>query len=218
MRLKMIGLLAVFMMLSVASLTYAAGQGADAKLSNPGALTEKAPEVYKAKFETSKGAFVIEVRRASAPLGADRFYNLVKNGYYDNCRFFRVIAGFMVQFGINGDPNLNTAWRQARIQDDPVKESNTRGTVSFATSGKNSRTAQVFINFANNANLDSMGFSPFGKVVEGMSIVDSLYSGYGEGGQGRSGPDQFKIQTEGNAYLTKGFSKLDFIKSATIAK
>jgi peptidyl-prolyl cis-trans isomerase A (cyclophilin A) len=187
------------------------------KLMNPATLTEKAPDVFKARFETTKGAFVIEVNRAWAPLGADRFYNLVKNGYYDNCRFFRVVAGFMVQFGINGDPNLNTVWRQSRIKDDPVKRSNTRGYVSFATSSPNSRTTQVFINFSDaNSQLDGMGFAPFGKVAEGMKVVDSLYSGYGEGAPRGSGPDQGRTQLEGNAYLEKSFPKLDFIKSAEI--
>jgi peptidyl-prolyl cis-trans isomerase A (cyclophilin A) len=195
------------------------GQAAGAALKNPATLTEKAPDTYRAKFDTTKGAFVIEVNCAWAPLGADRFYNLVKNGYYDNCRFFRVIDGFMAQFGINGDPSLNTLWRQARIQDDPVKQSNKRGTVSFATSGLNSRTTQVFINYADqNTQLDGMGFAPFGRVVEGMNVVDSLYSGYGEGGPRGKGPEQFKAQTEGNAYLEKQFPKLDYVKSATVVQ
>jgi peptidyl-prolyl cis-trans isomerase A (cyclophilin A) len=187
------------------------------KLMNPALLTERAPDVYRARFETSKGSYVIEVTRAWAPLGADRFYNLVKNGYYDNCRFFRVISGFMVQFGINGDPKLNSVWRQSRIQDDPVKQSNKRSYVSFATSGPNSRTTQVFINFNDaNSQLDSMGFAPFGRVVEGMKVVDSLYSGYGEGAPRGKGPDQGRTQMEGNSYLQEGFPKLDFIKTAVI--
>ena len=194
--------------------------GADAKsnLSNPASLTEKAPDTYKVKFETSKGAFVIEVTRDWAPLGADRFYNLVKNGYYDNCRFFRVISNFMVQFGISGDKDLNAAWREAKIQDDPAKESNKRGYITFATSGPNTRTTQVFINFKDNAALDKMGFTPFGKVVEGMDVVDSLYAEYGEGAPRGKGPNQMKMQTEGNAYLEKEYPKLDFIKSAVIAQ
>jgi peptidyl-prolyl cis-trans isomerase A (cyclophilin A) len=187
------------------------------KLMNPAQLNEKAPDVYQAKFDTTKGVFVIEVTRAWAPLGADRFYNLVKNGWYDNCRFFRVITDFMVQFGINGDPKLNGIWRQARIQDDPVKESNKRGYVSFAMAGPNTRTTQVFINFSDrNTQLDGMGFSPFGKVVEGTKVVDSIYSGYGEGAPRGNGPDQNKVQMEGNAYLEKSFPKLDYIKTATI--
>ncbi len=208
------GSVAMLSLLCVVALGFAFGQGGATqgkeKLMNPASLTEKAPDVYKAKFDTTKGVFVIEVDRAWAPAGADRFYNLVKNGYYDNCRFFRVVPDFMVQFGINGNPNLNTAWRQARIQDDPVKQSNKKGYITFATSGPNSRTTQVFINFKDNSFLDKQGFSPFGKVVEGMKVVDSIYSGYGES------PNQGSIQMQGNAYLEKSFPKLDYIKSAVI--
>jgi peptidyl-prolyl cis-trans isomerase A (cyclophilin A) len=186
------------------------------QLANPAALTEQAPPVYKAKFDTSKGAFVIEVHRDWAPLGADRFYNLVKNGFFDNVRFFRVVSGFMVQFGINGDPNLSTKWREARIRDDAVKQSNTRGMVTFATAGPNTRTTQVFINFADNSQLNGMGFAPFGQVTSGMNVVDALYSGYGEGAPRGSGPDQGRLQQEGNAYLMKEFGKMDFVKKATI--
>ena len=150
-------------------------------LANPAALNEQAPATYKVQFDTSKGPFVVEVHRDWAPNGADRFYNLVKNGFYDNVRFFRVVSGFMVQFGINGDPKLSAVWREARIKDDPVKQSNTRGTITFATAGPDTRTTQVFINFADNAALDRQGFAPFGKVVSGMNVVDQLYSGYGEG-------------------------------------
>jgi len=185
-------------------------------LMNPAALTAQAPATYKAKFDTSKGVFEIEVHRDWAPAGADRFYNLVKNGFFDNARFFRVVSGFMVQFGIHGDPNVSAQWRQARIPDDPVKQSNSRGMVTFATAGPNTRTTQVFINFADNARLDGMGFAPFGKVVSGMNVVDSLYSGYGEGAPSGMGPDQGRMQQEGNAYLMKNFNKLDFIKKATI--
>jgi peptidyl-prolyl cis-trans isomerase A (cyclophilin A) len=185
-------------------------------LGNPAALNEQAPAVYKAKFDTSKGAFVIEVHRDWAPNGADRFYNLIKNGFYDNARFFRVISGFMVQFGINGDPRVSAVWREARIKDDPVRQSNKRGLITFATAGPNTRTTQVFINFADNNGLDRQGFAPFGQVVSGMNVVDSLYSGYGEGAPGGSGPEQGRIQQEGNNYLTKEFNKLDYIKKATI--
>src|SRR5690242_3774867 len=149
---------------------------AQSPLSNPGALREQAPATYKARFETSKGSFVIEVTRAWAPKGADRFYNLVKNGFYDNVRFFRVLSGFMAQFGINGSPAIQARWREAVIQDDPATHSNKRGTISFATSGPNSRTTQVFINFGDNSALDGMGFSPFGHVVSGMNVVDKLYA------------------------------------------
>jgi peptidyl-prolyl cis-trans isomerase A (cyclophilin A) len=193
----------------------AAGAG---NLSDPAALNAKAPAVYQAKFDTSKGPFVIEVHRDWAPRGADRFYNLVKNGFFDNARFFRVIEGFMVQFGINGDPKIAGVWRDADIKDDPVQQSNERGTITFATAGPNTRTTQVFINFADNAPLDGQGFSPFGKVVSGMEVVDSLYGGYGEGAPNGNGPDQGRIQSQGNAYLEQDFPKLDFIKTATIAE
>jgi peptidyl-prolyl cis-trans isomerase A (cyclophilin A) len=193
-----------------------AGTAAAGNLSDPAALNAQAPAVYKAKFDTSKGPFVIEVNRDWAPRGADRFYNLVKNGFFDNARFFRVIEGFMVQFGINGDPAIASVWRDADIKDDPVKQSNARGTITFATAGPNTRTTQVFINFADNAPLDGQGFSPFGKVVSGMEVVDSLYGGYGEGAPNGNGPDQGRLQQQGNAYLEKDFPKLDFIKTATI--
>ena len=187
-------------------------------LGNPAALNEQAPAVYKVNVDTSRGSFVIEVHRDWAPLGADRFYNLVKNGFYDNDRFFRVIAGFMVQFGINGDPKVSAVWREARIKDDPVRQANQRGYISFATAGPNSRTTQVFINFGDNRALDRMGFAPFGRVVSGMDAVDALYSGYGEGAPSGNGPDQQRVQSQGNAYLTKDFAKLDYIKKATIAQ
>ena len=174
--------------------------------------------MYQAKFDTSKGAFVIEVHRDWAPNGADRFYNLVKNGFYNDVRFFRVLEGFMAQFGINGDPSLSAVWRNANIKDDPVKQSNTRGTVTFATAGPNTRTTQVFINFGDNAGLDGQGFSPFGKVVSGMDVVDSLYGGYGEGAPNGAGPDQGRVQSQGNAYLEKAFPKLDYVKTATIVQ
>jgi peptidyl-prolyl cis-trans isomerase A (cyclophilin A) len=192
--------------------------GQTSRLGNPAALNEKAPASYKAKLDTSKGAIVIEVQRDWAPNGADRFYNLVKNGFYDDTRFFRVISGFMVQFGISGDPKISAPWRAARIKDDPVKLSNKRGTITFATSGPDSRTSQVFINFADNNGLDGQGFSPFGQVTSGMNVVDALFSGYGEGAPRGRGPDQGRIQSEGNAYLTKDFPNLDYVKKATIEK
>jgi peptidyl-prolyl cis-trans isomerase A (cyclophilin A) len=203
--------------LALGAVAWAAAAAAG-NLSDPASLNEKAPAVYKAKFDTSKGPFVIEVNRDWAPRGADRFYNLVKNGFFDNARFFRVIEGFMVQFGINGDPNIAAVWRDADIKDDPVKQSNARGTITFATAGPNTRTTQVFINFADNAPLDGQGFAPFGKVVSGMEVVDSLYGGYGEGAPNGNGPDQGRLQQQGNAYLEKDFPKLDFIKTATIAE
>jgi peptidyl-prolyl cis-trans isomerase A (cyclophilin A) len=186
------------------------------KLRNPASLTEKAPATYKVNFDTSKGAFVVEVHRDWAPNGADRFYNLVKNGFYDDVRFFRVIPNFMAQFGIHGNPGVMAAWRPAQIKDDPVKQSNKRGTLTFATAGPNTRTTQLFINFGDNAALDKQGFAPIGEVVKGMDVVDKIYSGYGEGAPRGRGPEQGRIQNEGNAYLTKDFPKLDYIKSATI--
>jgi len=206
--------------LAVPSLAIAQTGGADlAKLKNPAALTEKAPDTYKARFETTKGAFVITVNRAWAPLGADRFYNLVKNGYYDDCRFFRIIDGFMAQIGMHGDPSVQRAWTSARLQDDPVKESNKRGYVTFAHAGPNSRTTQFFINFGDNAaSLDKQGFPPIGQVTTGMDVVDKLYSGYGEGAPRGQGPSQGNIAAQGNAYLAKDFPKLDYVKKATIEK
>jgi cyclophilin family peptidyl-prolyl cis-trans isomerase len=185
-------------------------------LGNPAALKEQAPPVYKVEFDTSKGPFVIEVHRDWAPNGADRFYNLVKNGFYDNVRFFRVVDGFMAQFGINGDPKVSSIWREARIKDDPVRISNKRTFVTFATAGPNTRTTQVFISFSDNSNLDAQGFAPFGQVVSGMKVVDSLYNGYGEGAPGGRGPDQGRVQKEGNAYLASAFPNLDYVKKATI--
>jgi len=206
------------LILTLALLLAAGPALAQGKLANPAALNEQAPATYKAKFDTSKGVFVIEVTRAWAPQGADRFYNLVKNGFFDNTRFFRVIPNFMVQFGISGDPALNTKWRVARIPDDKPAQSNTRGMVTFATSGPNARTTQVFINFKNNSRLDALGFAPFGKVVSGMNVVDALNGEYGEGAPDGRGPDQMRLQTEGNAYLAKDFPRMDFIKKATIER
>ena len=191
---------------------------AQGSLGNPAALTEQAPATYKARFDTSKGVFVIDVRRESAPAGADRFYNLVKNGFYDENRFFRVISGFMVQFGINGNPQVSTPWRNAQIKDDPVKQSNKRGFITFATSGPNSRTTQVFINFGDNSRLDGMGFASFGQINSGMNVVDQLYADYGEGAPQGRGPNQGRIQGEGNAYLTRDFPNLDFVRKATISQ
>jgi cyclophilin family peptidyl-prolyl cis-trans isomerase len=179
---------------------------------NPAKLNAVAPAVYKATFDTSAGSFVIEVHREWAPKGADRFYNLVKNGFFDNCRFFRVIPGFMVQFGINGDPAIQQHWAEANITDDPVTQKNLRGYVTFAqTSRPNSRSTQVFINFSDrNTFLDPQRFAPFGQVISGMEIVDKINSGYGEQ------PDQERIQKEGNKYLTAQFPKLDYVTKARI--
>jgi peptidyl-prolyl cis-trans isomerase A (cyclophilin A) len=184
--------------------------------ADPAKLIEKAPETFKAQFDTTKGKFTIEVTRALAPNGADRFYNLVRSGYFTDIAFFRVIPGFMCQFGIHGDPAVSAKWREANIADDPVKGSNTRGAITFATAGPNTRTTQLFINFGDNVGLDRQGFSPFGKVAEGMDVVDKINSEYGEGAPGGRGPNQGRIQTEGNTFLKKDFPNLDYIKSATI--
>jgi peptidyl-prolyl cis-trans isomerase A (cyclophilin A) len=199
----------------------AAQTASNPALKSPASLKETAPAKYNVKFDTSVGVFVVEVQRAWAPNGADRFYNLVKNGYYDNARFFRVIEGFMVQFGINGDPAVNAVWQSARIPRDPVKESNQPGYLTFAMqggpTGPDTRTTQVFINFGDNSrSLDSQGFAPFGKVASGMDVVNKIYSGYGEGAPSGKGPEQGMAQSQGNAYLMKNFPKLDYIKKATI--
>jgi peptidyl-prolyl cis-trans isomerase A (cyclophilin A) len=185
-------------------------------LTDPASMNDKAPAVYKAKFDTSKGTFVIEVHRNWAPNGADRFYNLVKGGFFNDVRFFRVVDGFMIQFGVHGDPKVSAPWRAAQIKDDPVKQSNQSGYVSFATAGPNTRTTQVFINFGDNSNLDGDGFAPFGKVVSGMNVVDSLFSGYGDAAPRGRGPDPRRMHMEGNAYLAQDFPKLDYISKATI--
>ncbi len=176
------------------------------------------PDKYAVKLITTKGDIIIDVERAWSPNGADRFYTLVKSGYYTDIAFFRVIDGFMAQAGISGDPKINEKWRDAGIQDDPVVKSNTRGMVSFAMSGRpNSRTVQFFINYKNNDNLDGMRFAPFGKVRD-MKTVDALYKGYGEGAPRGAGPSQPRIQNEGNTYLKKDFPLLDYIIKAEIVK
>jgi peptidyl-prolyl cis-trans isomerase A (cyclophilin A) len=203
--------------LAVVGAAAAAQEPGRSALMNPAALKETAPATYKVKFDTSAGPFTVEVHRDWAAHGADRFYNLVKAGFFNDCRFFRVISGFMVQFGINGDPKVMEAWRPATLPRDPVKQSNKRGYITYAMGASpDTRTTQVFINFGDNSNLDSMGFAPFGQVTSGMNVVDKIYSGYGEGAPRGNGPEQGRIQMEGNAYLTKAFPKMDYIKAATI--
>ena len=182
--------------------------------SDPSKLTEKERAIYAE--HTTKGKFTVEVTRSTAPNGVDRFYNLVRSGYFKDIAFFRVIPGFMCQFGIHGDPKVAAAWKTASITDDPVKTSNTRGAITFATRGPNTRTTQLFINFGDNKNLDSMGFASFGKVTEGMEVVLKINGEYGEGAPRGRGPDQGRVQLEGNEYLKKDFPNLDYIKSATI--
>jgi len=207
-----VGLLALMAPSSAYAQAGTAKPGPAPSMRNPAALKEQAPANYKVKFDTSAGVFVVQVHRDWAPLGADRFYNLVRSGYYDDVRFFRVIDNFMVQFGIHGTPAVSAIWRNQQIKDDVVKQSNKRGYITFATAGPNTRTTQVFINFRDNTNLDKQGFAPFGEVVEGMSVVDKINSQYA----GKPQEQFVRIQNEGNAFLNKEFPKLDYIKKATI--
>jgi peptidyl-prolyl cis-trans isomerase A (cyclophilin A) len=198
----------------------AAGCARQSPLLRPDPREERAaaPDTFAVRFETSRGPFVVEVYRAWAPNGADRFYYLVRNGFYDGVRFFRVLDGFVAQFGASGDPLLSRVWDVRTIPDDPVKQSNARGTVTFATGGPNTRTTQVFINYRNNPRLDALGFAPIGRVVEGMSRADSLYSGYGEGAPDGRGPNQDRIAAEGNAYLRRDFPRLDSVVTARVVR
>ena len=187
-------------------------QRSDTATGAPAATATPAPDSFRVTFETTRGNFVVNVIRAWSPRGADRFHDLVNAGYFTNIAFFRVLPGFVAQFGMHGDPAVNRQWEGRSIPDDPVVQSNERGTIVFATSGPNTRSNQVFINFSDNARLDGMGFSPFGRVVEGMSVVDSIHAGYGET------PDQARIGAEGNAYLERRFPRLDYIKFARIVR
>jgi peptidyl-prolyl cis-trans isomerase A (cyclophilin A) len=205
-----------FLLGAVSLAVFSAGCSKKAEEAPASAVDEKAPAVFRANFETSKGVFIVEVTRDWAPLGADRFYSLVKSGFFDNSRFFRVLPGFMVQFGLAADPAQNKRW--GNLIDDPAKESNKPGYITFAAaSSPNSRTTQVFINYGDNARLDGQGFAAFGKVVSGMDVVQQLYSDYGEGAPQGAGPAQDQIQAVGNAYLEKEFPKLDYIKTAKLA-
>jgi peptidyl-prolyl cis-trans isomerase A (cyclophilin A) len=192
--------------------------GAEVPSRTPPPPDAASPESFRVKFETSKGPFTVEVTRAWAPKGADRFHRLVTEGYFKDIRFFRVLPGFMAQFGLSGNPALNAKMDTLRIPDDPVTQSNQRGMLTFATAGPNTRTNQFFINYGNNGSLDTQGFSPFGKVVDGMKVVDAMYSGYGEGAPDGAGPSQDSIGAKGNEYLQRAFPKLDYIKSATLVK
>lgn len=224
-------LLAVVFVVSLAAVTLAAQTGTKSSktarkttatkaapavkhsLVEPATLNQKAPETFKAKFTTTKGDFVVEVTRAWSPLGADRFYNLVKNGFFTDVCLFRVVPGFVVQFGISGDPKIAAAWSHANIPDDPRgKQSNRPGTLTFATAGPNTRTTQVFINFGDNGGLDAQGFTPFGAVAEGMDVVNKLYGGYGDQVTNLQG----EIETQGNSFLKSRFPNLDYIKSAVL--
>ncbi len=205
---------AIFLLVCGAALAQTKSGGAKkgpaTNLLEPSTLTAMAPETFQAKFTTTKGEFVVQVMRAWAPMGADRFYNLVRAGFYTDAAFFRVLPGFMAQFGLSARPDVSQAWLRANLSDDPVTQSNTRGRITFATAGPNTRTTQLFINFGDNSRLDGLGFAPFGEVVQGMEVVDQINSEYGEQ------PDQTSIRTEGKSYLDQNFPKLDRILSASI--
>jgi peptidyl-prolyl cis-trans isomerase A (cyclophilin A) len=191
----------------------------DEALLNPEEADKEAPKTFTAKFKTSKGAFDVKFRREWAPNGVDRVYNLIEVGYFEDVAFFRVIDGFMAQFGLHGEPKVNEAWADAPIEDDPVEKSNTRGMVTFAQKkSPNSRTTQMFINFTDNSTLDKQGFAPVGKVEgEGMTVVDKIYAGYGESRlRGGKGPPQGKVKSKGNDFLKKNFPKMDYIESVEI--
>jgi cyclophilin family peptidyl-prolyl cis-trans isomerase len=204
-----------FVLLSVSLIAIACGKDSPQQGSGsaspavPGSPTQ-APDSFRVAFETTRGNFVVDVFRDWSPRGVDRFHELVSSGYFTDVAFFRVLPGFVAQFGMHGDPKVGQRWSDNRIPDDPVVQSNKRGTIVFATAGPNTRGNQFFINFADNTRLDQMGFSPFGRVVEGMGVVDSIYAGYGET------PDQGRIAEEGNRYLKRDFPRLDYIKSARI--
>jgi peptidyl-prolyl cis-trans isomerase A (cyclophilin A) len=188
--------------------------GFDRALLRAALLKDKAPDTFQVKFTTTRGDFTVTVHRDWAPIGADRFYNLVKHHFYDNASFFRVVPGFVVQFGLSAYPPVNAAWKTANLKDDPVTQSNKRGYLTFATAGPNTRTTQVFISLKDNARLDGMGFAPFGVVDgAGMKVVEMLYDQYGDD----AGPDQGQIEAQGKPYLDKGWPKLDSIKTATLA-
>jgi peptidyl-prolyl cis-trans isomerase A (cyclophilin A) len=202
-----------------AALALSAACARQSPLLKPNLRAERAasPDTFVVRFTTTRGPFDVQFVRAWAPRGADRVYYLVRNRYYDGVRFFRVLPGFVAQFGESGDPRIAKLWDVRTFPDDPVKQSNTRGTVTFATAGPNTRTTQLFVSYSNNnARLDKLGFAPLGRVVAGMGVVDSLYSGYGVGPPKGKGPDQDRMAAEGDAYLAKNFPKLDWIRSAKV--
>ncbi|GAC1689249.1 MAG: hypothetical protein PVS2B2_27730 [Candidatus Acidiferrum sp.] len=190
----------------------AASRAFDPALLKPALLKQKAPDTFQVKFATTRGDFTVAVTRAWAPIGADRFYNLVKHGFYNNASFFRVVPNFVVQFGISPIPSVSKAWKKTEIQDDPVVQSNKKAYLTFATAGPNTRTTQVFISLKDNAALDRQGFAPFGQVTDGMHVVEMFYDQYGDS----AGPDQEQLEKLGKPYLDKGWPKLDSIKTATL--
>jgi peptidyl-prolyl cis-trans isomerase A (cyclophilin A) len=211
-RLALVSLCTAAVVAGAAVMTGAAAAAPPPQLLHPESLHATAPATYRVSFATTRGTFVVTVHRAWSPRGADRFYNLVRARFFDGVTFFRVVKGFVAQFGISPDPKVSQAWQTATIKDDPVKVSNAPGTITFADAGPDTRTTQVFVNLGSNAPLDGQGFSPFGRVTSGMSVVNKLYGGYG----GQPTGHQQEITTQGNAYLRKSFPKLDHIKTARI--
>jgi peptidyl-prolyl cis-trans isomerase A (cyclophilin A) len=193
-----------------------AGCSTPAPTARQEAKPETAPEVFQVNLNTSKGNVLLEIHRDWAPVGADHFYTLVKTRFYDGARFFRIVRNFVVQFGINGNPKTNQIWSNANLRDDPVKEHNRKGTLTYATAGPNTRTTQMFINLKDNLALDRDGFAPIGKVISGMDVVESFYDSYGDMPPRGQGPDPSKIEAEGNEYLQNRFPRLDYINKATI--
>jgi cyclophilin family peptidyl-prolyl cis-trans isomerase len=204
------------MRLHVLAVTFSICLSACGPMPSNEAKSPRAPDAYRVRFETTRGVFVIEVTRAWAPYGADRFYGLLQDHFYDGSRFFRVVPGFVAQFGLKGIVGKDLYWSQMTLPDDEVQQNNVRGTVTFAMAGPATRTTQVFINLRDNTYLDTRRFAPFAKVVSGMEVVDQLYGGYGDGPPNGKGPDQERIQQEGNGYLEKEFPKLDYIKTAKV--
>jgi peptidyl-prolyl cis-trans isomerase A (cyclophilin A) len=208
--------------LAVAAMLAAAGACARrSPIPRPGERAVVAPDSFRVAFETTRGRFDVVAHRAWAPAGVDRFYDLVRRRYYDDVSFFRVVPGFVAQFGLSGDPRVSDAWRANTIPDEPVRETNRRGRISFARGGRNTRTVQLFINLRDNPRLDTLnafGFPPIGEVVDGMQVVDSLYSGYGEAVPRGQGPVQDSIRAQGNAYLARGFPRLDYIRRARVVR
>ena len=205
---------------ALAAVVVLAGCAPRNPLLRPNQRAERAaaPDTFWVRFGTTKGPFTVQVVRAWAPRGADRLYYLTRVGFYDDVRFFRVLPGFVAQFGAHGDPRVNRVWEARAVADDPVRQSNRRGTLTFATAGPNTRTTQLFVNLRDNARLDRLGFAPVGQVVEGMAAVDSLHAGYGEGAPRGRGPDQDRLAAEGNAYLARDFPRLDRVTGARVVR
>ena len=206
----LVGLLAS--LLAIACSRESASRDDASTTGGPSEAPAPAPDSFRVAFETTRGNFVVGVTRAWSPRGADRFHEMVNAGYFTDVGFIRVVPGFVAQFGMHGDPAVNRRWEAKTIPDDPVAHSNERGTIVFATRGPNTRANQFFINYSDNARLDGLGFSPFGRVIEGMSVVDSIYAGYGEA------PDQARVASDGNPYLKRQFPRLDYIKAAKIVR